>query len=233
MQRKPDILFLDVDTQVDFLDPAGELPVPGGAGLGSNLARLTSAAQTRGVPVIATVLDRHSDGSEIGGSEIGGGEIGEQPDRRYTFPPHCLHGTPGQEKAPETALPEARVVDREERSSTDLRGDVDDAEQSILVVKDRFDPFRGRNLDRLLAEIEPRRIVVYGVPLDQSVRFTVDGLLERGHTDLALITDATAGLDEERSADLLAAWDDRGLDLVTTEEVLARVGEAVAVRRGN
>ena len=228
MQRKPDILFLDVDTQIDFLDPAGALSVPGGAGLGENLARLTRAARNHGVPVIATVLDRHRDPGESGG-----GEIGEQPDRRYSFPPHCLHGTKGQEKAPETALPEARVVEREEQSASDLRGEVDSSEQSLLVLKERFDPFRGRNLGRLLAEIEPRRIVVYGVPLDQSVRFTVDGLLERGHTDLALVTDATAGLDEDRSADLLAAWDDRGLDLVTTDEVLARVGEAVAVRRSD
>jgi nicotinamidase/pyrazinamidase len=222
MHRKPDILFFDVDTQIDFLDPGGALPVPGGAGLGSNLARLTRAARTRGVPVIATVLDRHPDGDEIR----------PEPDRRYTFPPHCLHGTKGQEKTPETAHPEARLIDREDKSATDLRGDVDNSEQSLLVLKERFDPFRGRNLGRLLSEIEPRRIVLYGVPLDQSVRFTVDGLLERGHTDLALVTDATAGLDEERSADLLAAWDDRGLDLVTTDEVLARVGEAVAVRRG-
>lgn len=222
MHRKPDILFFDVDTQVDFLDPAGALPVPGGEGLGSNLARLTRAARTHGVPVIATVLDRHPDGDEVRA----------EPDRRYSFPPHCLHGTRGQEKTPETALPEARVIDREERSATDLRGDVDADEQSLVVLKDRFDPFRGANLARLLAEIEPRRIVIYGVPLDQSVRSTVDGLLERGHTDLALVTDATAGLDEDRSADLLAAWDDRGLDLVTTDEVLARVGEAVAVRRG-
>jgi hypothetical protein len=70
------------------------------------------------------------------------------------------------------------------------------------------------------------------VPLDQSVRHTIDGLLERGYTDLALVTDAIAGFDEDRCADLLAAWDDRGIDLVTTDDVLARVGEAVAVRRG-
>lgn len=222
MHRKPDILFLDVDTQVDFLDPNGALPVPGGEGLSSNLARLTRAARTRGVPVIATVLDRHPDG----------GEVADEPDYRYSFPPHCLHGTRGQEKVTETSLPEARVIDREDKAAADLRGDVDASEQSLLLVKERFDPFRARNLGRLLDEVRPRRIVVYGVPLDQSVRFTVDGLLERGYTDLAVVRDAVAGLDEERAADLVAAWDDRGVDLVTTDDVLARVGEAVAVRRG-
>lgn len=222
MHRKPDILFLDVDTQVDFLDPSGALPVPGGEGLSSNLARLTRAARTRGVPVIATVLDRHPDG----------GDVADEPDYRYTFPPHCLHGTRGQEKVTETSLPEARTIDREEKAAADLRGDVDASEQFLLLLKERFDPFRSRNLGRLLEEVRPRRIVVYGVPLDHSVRSTIDGLLERGHTDLALVTDAVAGLDEDRAADLLAAWDDRGVDFVTTDDVLARVGEAVAVRRG-
>jgi nicotinamidase/pyrazinamidase len=222
MHRKPDILFFDVDTQNDLIDPSGALPVPGAAGLASNFARLTRTARTRGVPVIATVLDRHQ----------GDAEITDAPDFRHTFPPHCLHGTSGQEKPKETALPEARIVDREAKSSTDIRGDVDHGEQLLLLLKERFDPFRGVNLGRLLDEVRPRRIVVYGVPLDQSVRYTIDGLLERGYTDLALVTDATAGFDEDRCADLLAAWDDRGVDLVTTDDVLARVGEPVAVRRG-
>jgi nicotinamidase-related amidase len=222
MQRKPDILFFDVDTQNDLIDPSGALPVPGAAGLSSNLARLTRAALTRGVPVIATVLDR----------QPGDPEIAAAPDDRRIFPPHCLHGTSGQEKPKETALPEARIVEREARSSTDIRGDVDHGEQFLILLKERFDPFRGPNLGRLLDEVRPRRIVVYGVPLDHSVRHTIDGLLERGYTDLALVTDAVAGFDEDRSADLLAAWDDRGLDLVTTDDVLARVGEEVAVRRG-
>jgi nicotinamidase-related amidase len=222
MHRKPDILFFDVDTQNDLIDPGGALPVPGAAGLSSNLARLTRAARTRGVPVIATVLDRH-DGDE---------EIAGEADYRHRFAPHCLHGTGGQEKPKETALPEARIVDREAKSSIDIRGDVDRGEQLLILLKERFDPFRGPNLGRLLDEVRPRRIVVYGVPLDQSVRHTLDGLLERGYTDLALVTDAVAGFDEDRSADLLAAWDDRGIDLVTTDDVLARVGEAVAVRRG-
>lgn len=221
MHRKPDILFLDVDTQVDFLDPAGALPVPRGAGLGSNLSRLTRAARTRGVPVIATALD-HRPGDE---------ETSEEPDFRYTFPPHCLHGSRGQEKVPETSLPEARVLDLAPKSAADLRGEVDAANQVLLLLKDHFDPFRSPTFARLLDELRPKRIVLYGVPLDQSVRYTLDGLLERGHADLALVVDATAGFDDERSADLLAAWDDRGLDLVTTDEVLARVGEPAAVRR--
>lgn len=222
MHRKPDILFFDVDTQNDLIDPDGALPVPGAEGLSSNLARLTRAARTRGVPVIATALDRQQDEAEIAG----------EPDYRTSFPPHCMHGSGGQEKTKETALPEARLIDREAKSSTDIRGDVDRSEQFLLLLKERFDPFREPNLARLLDEVRPRRIVVYGVPLDHSVRHTIDGLLERGYTDLALVTDAVAGFDEDRSADLLAAWDDRGLDLVTTDDVLARVGEAVAVRRG-
>ena len=48
------IAFLDVDTQYDFMDPAGALHVRGAEALGPNLKRLTEYALARRIPVLAS-----------------------------------------------------------------------------------------------------------------------------------------------------------------------------------
>ena len=48
------LVFVDVDTQRDFLDPSGSLFIPGSGAILRNLASLSRFARERGVPVIAT-----------------------------------------------------------------------------------------------------------------------------------------------------------------------------------
>jgi nicotinamidase-related amidase len=52
-------VFVDVDTQVDFLDPAGALFVPGSTEIVPNLARLTRFAREHGIPILASA-DAHT-----------------------------------------------------------------------------------------------------------------------------------------------------------------------------
>jgi len=213
MQRRPATLFWDVDTQVDFVHPSGALYVPGAEKATSNLARLTGAARDRRVPVVASADDhRPSDA-----------EISDAPDFQTTYPPHCMHGTPGQEKVRETSLPEAEVFDRDELSEVEVRRRLSDAAGSVLILKNRVDVFTNPNTEKILAELDPGRIVVYGVALDVCNRFTVEGLLARGHDDLVVVTDATAALDEDRGRRLLDEWEAKGVRLATTDEVLAEL----------
>ena len=213
MRRRPDTLFWDVDTQVDFVRESGALYVPGAEKATSNLARLTGAARDRGVPVVASADDHRASDAEIS----------DDPDFRTTYPPHCMHGTPGQEKVRETSLPEAVVFDRDEISEVEVRRRLDDAGRTVLVLKNQVDVFTNPNTERIVDEIDPGRIVVYGVALDVCNRFTVEGLLARGRSDLVVVTDATAALDEERGRRLLDEWSARGVRLATTDEVLAEL----------
>ncbi|HEX2251700.1 MAG TPA: isochorismatase family cysteine hydrolase [Thermoanaerobaculia bacterium] len=215
MQRQPSILFWDVDTQVDFMHPDGALYVGGAEKITSNLARLTAAARQQRIPVIASADDHR----------LGDAEISESPDFETTWPPHCMHGTPGQRKIRETSLPEALVIGRDEISDTEIRRHVNTAGEALLILKDQVDVFGNPNTAKLLAEIEPRRIVLYGVALDVCNRHTVDGLWNRGFTKVAVVADAVMAIDEERGNRLLDEWDGRGLEILTTDEVLARVEE--------
>lgn len=212
MRRRPETLFWDVDTQVDFVRESGALYVPGAEDARPNLARLSDAARAQGVPVVASADDhRPSDA-----------EISDAPDFRTTYPPHCMHGTPGQQKVPETRLPEAVVFDRDELSDDELRARLGSAERAVLILKNQVDVFTNPNTARILDEIDPGRVVVYGVALDICNRFTVEGLLARGR-EVTVVTDATAALDPERGERLLGEWEATGVRLATTDEVLGEL----------
>ena len=73
------LVFVDIDTQRDFLDPAGALYVPGSDAIVPNLARLTRYARDHAIPVLAS-----SDAHTL-----------DEPDPE-PFPPHCLVNTPGR-----------------------------------------------------------------------------------------------------------------------------------------
>jgi nicotinamidase/pyrazinamidase len=80
-------LFLDVDTQLDFLYPAGALHVPGAERIVPAIAALHRYAAERGIPIVSTV-DAHV----------------ENDVEFQTWPKHCVAGTFGQRKAEETLI---------------------------------------------------------------------------------------------------------------------------------
>jgi nicotinamidase/pyrazinamidase len=74
-------VFFDVDTQLDFLYPAGALSIPGAAAIVPALARLTTYAATHGIPILST-MDAHS-----------------PADPEFAaWPHHCVTGCLGQRK---------------------------------------------------------------------------------------------------------------------------------------
>lgn len=79
-------VFVDVDTQLDFLYPAGALYVPGAERIVPAIAALNHFAAAHGIPVISTV-DAHA----------------ENDPEFAQWPPHCVAGTLGQRK-PEATL---------------------------------------------------------------------------------------------------------------------------------
>ncbi|MGC8758402.1 MAG: cysteine hydrolase family protein [Bryobacteraceae bacterium] len=73
--------FFDIDTQIDFVFPAGALYVPGAELVLPQVARLNRHAKERGIPLISTA-DAHAENDP---------EFAE-------WPPHCVAGTLGQRK---------------------------------------------------------------------------------------------------------------------------------------
>jgi nicotinamidase/pyrazinamidase len=76
-----DTAFLDIDTQLDFLFPAGALYVPGAEQIAPALGALTQFAKQREIPIVST-MDTHRE---------------EDPEFR-SWKPHCVRGTQGWQK---------------------------------------------------------------------------------------------------------------------------------------
>src|SRR5262245_11720479 len=95
---KRDLVFVDIDTQFDFMDKGGSLYVPGAEEIVPNLRKLISFAKDRSVPVVASVDAHPADDPEFA-----------------QFPPHCVRDTPGQLKIGATVMAPSVVVPESER----------------------------------------------------------------------------------------------------------------------
>jgi nicotinamidase/pyrazinamidase len=207
----PRVIFWDVDTQYDFMKADGKLYVPGAEQIIPNLKRLTDFAHGHGIPVVASADDHVPTDPEISAT----------PDWISTFPPHCLRGTPGQRKIPETALHDPLVMAAAKTDAARLAARVRAHQGDFLFTKQRFDVFTNENVAAVLDVLDPQDIVLYGVATDVCDRAAVAGLLERRpHTRLFVVTDAVKGIDKDVSEQLLKEWGEEGVRLIVTREVV-------------
>lgn len=205
------VLFWDVDTQVDFMRPEGSLYVPGAAEIGPALAALTRHAATSGITRVASVCDHVLEDDEIS----------DTPDFETTFPPHCLRGTPGQAKVPETALVDPVVVPNRPEDPAVLASRLARHAGEVLIEKNHFDVFTNPNTSAVLDVLAPDAIVVYGVAQDVCDAHAIAGFLRRGGLRVVFVEDAARPIDAARGARLLAGWKDRGVAVMRTDEVIA------------
>lgn len=201
-------VFVDIDTQRDFLEESGALFVRGSGAIGANLARLTRTAKDAGIPVLATACCHLPDDPEL-----------------LQFPPHCMAGTDGQRRIPETECADSTVLGVDDRLTGDLP-------RHLTLNKREFDVFSRPDAGALVERLGASRptFVVYGVATDYCVRAAVEGLLARGQR-VAVVVDAIRAIDAEAEARLLSTWADRGVVLVMTDAVCQAVGRLAVSSR--
>jgi nicotinamidase/pyrazinamidase len=189
-------VFFDVDTQIDFMLPAGALYVPGAERVLPSVALLNRYAASRGFPVVSS-MDAHT----------------EDDPEFQSWPPHCVLGTLGQGKAAATLL-DKRVVVPNRRCEIAL-----DGAQQVLVQKQTLNVFDTCNIASLLERLAADEYVVYGVVTEYCVRFAALGLLKTGRP-VTVATDAVKALGPADPAleEILAA----GGRLATAAEICAR-----------
>src|SRR6267143_4653211 len=205
------VIFWDVDTQHDFMKADGKLYVPDSEHIIPNLKRLTDYAHGHGIRVIASADDH----------VMAHAEISEHPDWQSTFPPHCLRGTPGQDKIPETALRDPLVIEPEPQDDTALATRVKSHRGDILFHKHRFDVFSNPHVLPVLDVLNPHDIVLYGVALDVCDKYAIEGLLQhRPQVRLFAVVDAMKPIDRDVAEHLLKEWGEEGVRLVKTSEVV-------------
>ena len=171
-------VFFDIDTQIDFLFPAGALYAPGAEKIVPTVARLNQHAAKHKIPLVSTV-DAHSE---------------NDPEFR-DWPHHCVVDTAGQRK-PASTLLERRVIVPNSPAYLTLS-------DQILLEKQTLSALSNHNFARLIDFFAADRYVVYGVVTEVCVKFAAFGLLETGKR-VEIVTDAICALNEETGAKTLA-----------------------------
>ena len=203
----------DVDTQVDFMRPDGKLYVPGAEETAPAMALLVEAARAAGIVHVASADDHELSDPEIVALEVA--------DFRNTYPPHCLRGTRGAAKVPETEqddpLPLGLVP-----FPPGLIPNLIAGRREILFLKKNFNVFTNPNADPVLDELDPDEVIVFGVATDVCDDAAILGLLQRGRK-VRFIEDAARGLDEARVSACTKVWRERGVEFATSDEVVAQL----------
>ena len=187
--------FFDIDTQIDFLFPAGSLYVPGAERLIPSLHRLNHYAGAHGIPLISSTCAHQEDDAEF-----------------TQWPAHCVVGTVGQLKPHELLL--------EQRASVGVApGNYPVAgARQILFEKNQLDITTSPNFHPLLRELSADSYIVYGVVTEYCVRFAALALLETGKP-VSLVTDAIQTLNAGASTETLREFTARGGQLAAASEI--------------
>lgn len=191
------LVFVDVDTQVDFMLPAGKLYVPHAEEIIPNLRELMLWARARKVPIVSTSDAHAPDDSEFA-----------------KWPPHCVAGTPGQRHIPETLFPDAVVVENRPGAFHMPPGWVG----QIIVEKRVYDFTTNVNIEAILASLGQPSFVVFGVATDYCVLSSVLALRKR-NIPVAVVQDAIKAISEEGGRKAIEEMAAAGARLVTTAEV--------------
>ena len=182
-------VFFDIDTQLDFLLPAGALYVPGAEQIVPQVARLNHSA-----PTVVSTTDAHWE---------------SDPEFR-NWPPHCVAGCLGQNK-PAATLGEERVTIPADDARILLA-------PQIIFQKRVLDVFASPNLPALLEALGADAYVVYGVVTEICVEYAVRGLLKTGKP-VTLVTDAIKELRDADGRRTLSDFTASGGRLATVSEL--------------
>lgn len=188
--------FFDVDTQFDFMDPAGKLYVPHAEEIIPQLAQLMACARERNIPVLSSADAHAPDDPEF-----------------QIWPPHCVVGTAGQRHIKVTSLPGALTIPM--RSGPFVSPGK--WPPQIIIEKDVYETSANPNFDAILEALGPRRYVVFGVATEYCVRADVLALRER-NKPVQLVVDAIKAITEKDGHKALEEMTAAGAELVTTDD---------------
>jgi nicotinamidase/pyrazinamidase len=194
---KPPLAFFDVDTQVDFMRPTGRLYVPGAEMIVPNLHKLMRWARANDVPVISSA-DAHAP---------------DDPEFKV-WPPHCVVGTPGQQRIPETSLPSPVTIPRRPGAFHPPARWVG----QFIVEKTAYDVQDNPNLNAILRALGMRRFVVFGVATEVCVLAAVLALRGRDFA-VDVVADAIRPISEVGGRQAIENMLSAGARMVTTAEV--------------
>ncbi len=191
-------IFVDIDTQFDFMNPRGNLYVPDAGGIIDNIKKLFDYAKEHKVKILSSI-DAHT----VSDPEF------------KLFPAHCIKGTPGNQKIEASVCNDNIIIENRAQKITES---IMNHEQ-IIVESQTFDIFESINTDKIVKKLDAKIFVVFGVATDYCVKAAALGLLKRGY-NVSLITDATKSITKEGNGKALNEMKIAGAVFITTDDII-------------
>ncbi|MFH1180607.1 MAG: cysteine hydrolase family protein [Candidatus Bathyarchaeota archaeon] len=197
-----DVVFWDVDTQNDFIEPNGRLYVSGAEGLRNNLRHLTCLGAEK-ARLCGSVDAHRPDDPEFS-----------------DWPVHCVYGTRGQLKVTETLvdgtlfMPSIRLTDSQLSEAVAYFG-------RVIFEKQGTDVRGNPNVKPFMELVKPDLVVVYGVVSEICVNHAVDFLGRELGFRTVVVGDAIKELDKSKADICWAEWKRYGVEDVCAADVEA------------
>ncbi len=195
-------IFLDIDTQYDFLDKKGALYVEGSDKIIENLKRLTEFAKKSNILILSS-QDTHK----------------KRDPEFEKFPPHCVKGSRGQKKIKETMLDKYNILSFKKAYSPDKLRDIIKQYPQLILGKNTLNVFSNPNTLPLLEIIFPDEVYVYGVVTEYCVKQAVEGLI-RNNFSTFIVEDAVKEISPQEKSKLFSLWKKKGVGFIKTGEVV-------------
>jgi len=209
-------IFLDVDTQYDFMRPEGRLYVPGAEGIIDNVSEARRFALANGYSIIATT-DWHREGNE---------EISDSPDFKSSFPAHCMAGKSGSERVGYLGELPIDVVPNERTSDGDLRKLADKKQFHIVIRKEAINAFSNPNTAALVEILKPASVVMFGMALDLCILQAVDELSKIDGIKLYVLRDAVKALGLTGEDEAMREFRTRGVEIISLADLQTKFGRS-------
>ena len=192
-------VFVDIDTQFDFMNRNGALYVPDAENIIDNIKKLFVYAKKHKIKILSSTDAHKVDDPEF-----------------KLFPPHCVKDTPGNQKIEASTCKDNIIIKNVEQDITESMLD----HEQIIIEKQSHDIFDNTNIDKVIIQLNASNYVVFGVATDYCVKLAVLGLLRCGHK-VTLVTDAIKATAQEGETKALKEMKDTGAVFATTEDIIA------------
>jgi nicotinamidase/pyrazinamidase len=197
---KKKTVFVDIDTQFDFMDPQGSLYVPGAEDIIENIKKLFSFAKELKIKILSSA-DTHKL---------------DDPEFKF-FPVHCVKDTPGCQKIETSICKDNFVIENVKQDITESMLN----HEQIIIEKQSHGLFDNKNSDKVIVELDASDYVVFGVATDYCVKEAVLGLLKCGY-NVTLVTDAIKATTQDGEKEALKEMKDAGAFFTNTDDIIAK-----------
>jgi nicotinamidase/pyrazinamidase len=215
VKQRKSLIPWDVDTQIDFINEDGALPVGNAKEIRPIIKQMTNFFTKNGITIWGS-MDWHDKQEE-------------------SLPLHCMINTPGAKKIAESLANESlagnvqfidilsKTADLNEIATRYIQlGKENDVDQ-IIIRKQTYNVFNEPIMSYLMPYFLDKTIVIYGVATDICVQAAALGFLKE-HCKVIVIQDAIKGINATNEANAIQAMKDNGAIFMTWAKFIDMYG---------